>query len=45
MATHPGPEAAKNLDRRLREGFFENYLSGDAILDIGSKGGIQRASR
>jgi SAM-dependent methyltransferase len=38
MARHIGPEAAKNLDRREREGFFENYLFGDAILDIGYKG-------
>lgn len=34
-----GPEAAKNFDRRRREGFFEKYLSGDAILDIGYRGG------
>ncbi len=34
-----GPEAAKNSDRRQREGFFEKYLSGDAILDIGYRGG------
>jgi hypothetical protein len=38
MARHLGPEATKNLDRRQRERFFENYLSGDAILDIGFRG-------
>jgi SAM-dependent methyltransferase len=39
MSRHLGPEAAQNFDRRLREGFFEKYLSGDAILDIGFRGG------
>jgi SAM-dependent methyltransferase len=38
MARHLGPEAARNLNRRLREGFIEKYLSGDAILDIGFRG-------
>ena len=44
MAIHPGPEAAKNLDRRQREGFLETYLSGDAILDIGYKGGDPKST-
>jgi hypothetical protein len=30
-----GPEAAKNFQRRLHEGFFDKYLSERAILDIG----------
>jgi len=38
MTRHLGPEAARNLDRRRREGFFETYLHGEAILDIGYKG-------
>ena len=38
MARHLGPEAARNFDRRRREGFFETYLSGSAILDIGYRG-------
>src|SRR5713101_7279892 len=39
MSRHLGPEAAKNLDRRERERFFDKYLSGEAILDIGYRGG------
>jgi SAM-dependent methyltransferase len=39
MPRHLGPEAAKNLDRRQHEGFLEKYLFGDAILDIGYRGG------
>jgi predicted SAM-dependent methyltransferase len=39
MIRHLGPEAANNLQRRLREGFFDKYLSGDTILDIGYRGG------
>jgi SAM-dependent methyltransferase len=35
----PGPEAAKSRERRMAEGFFARYLSGDAILDIGYRGG------
>jgi SAM-dependent methyltransferase len=38
-----GPEAAKNLQRRLREGFFDTYLSGEAVLDIGFKGELANA--
>jgi SAM-dependent methyltransferase len=34
-----GPEAARSYRRRLAEGFFAKYLSGDAILDIGFRGG------
>lgn len=34
-----GPEAAQNYRRRLAEGFFVKYLSGDAVLDIGYRGG------
>jgi SAM-dependent methyltransferase len=34
-----GPEAAKGCARRKREGFFEKFLSGSNILDIGYKGG------
>src|ERR1700730_4270967 len=37
-ARRVGPEAAKNLHRRQREGFFDKYLSGEAILDIGFRG-------
>lgn len=33
-----GPETAKNFERRVREGFFETYLKGTAILDIGYRG-------
>jgi hypothetical protein len=33
-----GPEAARNYQRRLAEGFFAKYLSGSAILDIGYRG-------
>src|SRR6266542_1114919 len=33
-----GRESKKELDRRLREGFFEKYLSGENILDIGYRG-------
>jgi SAM-dependent methyltransferase len=33
-----GPEARTNYSRRQREGFFEKYLSGKNILDIGYKG-------
>ena len=33
-----GPEAAKNWPRRQREEFFQKYLTGDAILDIGYRG-------
>lgn len=36
---HLGSEAARNFNRRQREGFFEKYLSGEAILDIGYRGG------
>jgi SAM-dependent methyltransferase len=38
-----GPEAARNFPRREREGFFEKYLSGDAILDIGYRGELADA--
>src|SRR5579885_333894 len=38
MARHLGPESARNFARREREGFFEKYLSGNAILDIGYRG-------
>jgi len=38
-----GPEAAKNYFLRLREGFFEKYLSGSNILDIGFQGGNPNA--
>jgi SAM-dependent methyltransferase len=34
-----GPEAAKNFDLRIREGFFAKYLSGQNILDLGYRGG------
>jgi len=34
-----GPETANGYPRRLREGFFARYFSGDAILDIGYRGG------
>lgn len=38
-----GPEASKNYVKRQRERFFENYLSGENILDIGFKGGTPDA--
>lgn len=38
-----GPEASRNLARRLAEGFVDRYLSGDAVLDIGYRGGRQDA--
>ena len=38
-----GPEAAKNYLKRQRESFFEHYLSGTNILDIGYKGGTADA--
>ena len=34
-----GPEAARNLGRRVAEGFMERYLSGEHVLDIGYRGG------
>jgi SAM-dependent methyltransferase len=34
-----GPETARSQKRRIAEGFFARYLSGDAILDIGFRGG------
>ncbi len=33
-----GPEAEKNYVRRLREGFYDRYLSGENVLDIGFRG-------
>jgi SAM-dependent methyltransferase len=33
-----GPEAQKNWDLRQREGFFDRYLRGGNILDIGFRG-------
>lgn len=36
---HVGPEAAKGYPRRLKEGFFDKYLSGKYVLDIGFQGG------
>jgi SAM-dependent methyltransferase len=39
MQRRVGPEAASNFERRRREGFFEKYLSGEAVLDIGYRGG------
>lgn len=33
-----GPEAAKSYRRRQKSGFFDKYLSGSAILDIGYRG-------
>lgn len=38
MSRNIGPEARKASERRLAEGFFERYLSGSAILDIGYRG-------
>jgi SAM-dependent methyltransferase len=38
-----GPEAAKSDQRRVRSGFYDKYLSGDAILDIGFRGGKPNA--
>lgn len=34
-----GPGATKDHERRLKEGFYEQFLSGDNILDIGFRGG------
>ena len=39
MTRRIGPEAAKNHERRLQEGFYERYLTGENILDIGFRGG------
>jgi hypothetical protein len=36
-----GGEALKAGERRQREGFYENYLSGSNILDIGYRGSAQ----
>lgn len=33
-----GPEAARSYRRRMEEGFFERYLCGQHILDIGFQG-------
>jgi SAM-dependent methyltransferase len=38
-----GPEAQKNWERRKREGFFETYLAGRNILDIGYRGSLPNA--
>lgn len=38
-----GPETAKNHKRRLSEGFYDRYLSGDHVLDIGYLGGSPNA--
>jgi SAM-dependent methyltransferase len=38
-----GPETARNQPRRLAEGFIERYLSGNAVLDIGYRGGLADA--
>jgi hypothetical protein len=45
MQRRLGPEAASSFERRRREGFFEKYLAGEAVLDIGYRGAIPRASR
>jgi SAM-dependent methyltransferase len=37
-ARHLGPEAARNWNRRVREGFIDKYLAGEAVLDIGYRG-------
>ena len=34
-----GAETMRSHARRLREGFYARYLSGDAVLDIGFRGG------
>ncbi len=34
-----GAETMRSHARRLREGFYARYLSGDAVLDIGYRGG------
>ncbi len=38
-----GPETARNQARRMAEGFYDRYLSGDAVLDIGFRGGVPDA--
>jgi SAM-dependent methyltransferase len=38
-----GPEAARSYQRRVDSGFFEKYLSGKHILDIGYRGEDQTA--
>ena len=38
-----GPETAKGDERRRREGFYDRYLSGDNVLDIGYRGGTPDA--
>jgi Methyltransferase domain len=40
MKRRLGPEAARNWERRQREGFIAKYLSGNAVLDIGYRGGV-----
>jgi hypothetical protein len=34
-----GAETMRSHERRVREGFYDRYLSGDAVLDIGYRGG------
>ena len=43
MTRRLGPEAAKSYQSRLGEGFFEKYLAGANILDIGHKGSVKDA--
>ena len=38
-----GPETARSHRRRLEEGFYDKYLSGPAVLDIGYRGGDPEA--
>jgi SAM-dependent methyltransferase len=38
MTRRLAPESKKEYSRRVREGFFEKYLSGANILDIGYRG-------
>jgi hypothetical protein len=33
-----GPEAARSYQRRVETGFFDKYLAGENILDIGYRG-------
>jgi SAM-dependent methyltransferase len=36
-----GTESRKTYARKIADGFFDRYLSGKAVLDIGYKGGLQ----
>lgn len=39
-----GPELAKSYERKLQDGFFQRWLSGSDILDIGYKGSFYESA-